>query len=161
MKTVDDAIAALPPRVGAPDLVHQLKGRVQTTRRAVRSHQAIPAATNANWIARLADEMSSSYEAIVPADARLLAFFGRAIEVDAKGHRDRVKADLADLRTVWGRVEPMVLQRHGAAVARQFGDNLAQLDGAVRNGRLAQAAAAEVSTSEQVVAALRAAPAAQ
>lgn len=153
---IDTAMRDLPPNVGKADLRQQLRGRVRALKDTIRDRQPLAAAANANWIARLADEIAASYETTVSPDARLLGYYGRAIAIDARRpHRRGARADLADLRTVWDRVEPMVLQRNGVDTARQFGDALAGLDAAVARGDLTSAAKAEVAASEQVTTALR------
>ena len=149
--TLSRVLDRLGPDAGDPDLVGQLNARFHALRDAVRDRQATEAATNANWTARLADEMSEKYETVVPGDVRLLSFFARALEVDAtRGSGARTSPHVADLRTVWLRVEPAVLQRGGVDVARQFNDALAGLDAAMQRGDLMGAARAEVRASEQV-----------
>ena len=160
LRAIQTALESLPAHAGRADLTLQLRGHVQGLRDAIRDHQAAAGATNANWIARIADEMSAAYETRVPADARLLAFFGRAIEIDAmQQQRQQAKSDVADLRTVWSRVESMVLRQNGVDVAKQFTDSVAQLDGALENGDLGAAARAEVAAADRVVTLLRSAPA--
>jgi len=153
LHTLDAAAATLPSPPGKADLTQQLRGRMQALKDAIRDQQSADAATNANWVARLADELSDAYEIRVPIDVRLLAFYGRAIQIDAIRQRpQQEKVDMADLRTVWSRVEPMVLQRNGVDVARRFTDRLAQLDGAVQKGDAANAAALLVASSDDVIA---------
>lgn len=161
MPDIDRAMRDLPPKVGKADLVDQLHDRVKGLKDSVGDRRAIAAATNANWIARLADEIAAEYETSVSPDARLLAFFGREIAIDAQRPRHRgAQRDVADLKTVWQRVEPMVLPRSTEA-ARQFDDALVRMDGTVRRGDLAAAARSEVAASDQILAALRTAPAAR
>lgn len=152
LQAVNSAAKRLPPSSAPADLDRQLRGRLEALRDAVRDHQSAVAAKNANWVARLADELATSYETTVPADVHLLAFFGRSIQIDAKqGDREDVGRDIADLRTVWSRVEPMVLRRHGQDIARRLSDSLAQLDAATaQHHGVAEAAAAEIGASEQV-----------
>jgi len=152
MQTLTSARADLPPRVGRADLAQQLKQRMKALQDAVRDHQPTMAAANANWIARLADEMASHYETAIPNDVHLLGYFGRAIEVDSQARQGKAKTDIADLRTVWSRVEPMVLRRNGVAAAKQFSDALAQLDAAGDPVALRKAAETELKASDAVVA---------
>jgi len=153
LRSIDSAVRDLPATVGKGDLHQQLRGRIRALQDAVRGKQSGPAARNANWIARLADEMASAYETTVPTDVRLLAFFGRQIEVDARDRRTAsAKTNLADLRTVWRRVEPLALQRQGTDAARTFSDTLARLDGAATPGDLTDAAHAEVAAADQILA---------
>ncbi len=160
LNAIDEAVMELPAHVAAPDLVQQLRGHVRALHRAVRDHRVPAAANNANWIARLADEMAASYDTAVPTDVRLLTFFGRALEVDALQRRQaHARTDLADLRTVWSRVEPSILQRHDVDAAREFTDALVGLDAAVRHGDLARAARAEVAAANRVAAAYGVRPA--
>jgi hypothetical protein len=160
VRAIQTALESLPAHAGRADLTLQLSGHVQGLRDAIRDHQAAAAATNANWIARIADEMSAAYETRVPADVRLLAFFGRAIEIDAmQQQRQQAKSDVADLRTVWNRVESMVLRQNGIDEAKQFTDSVAQLDGALESGDLGNAARAEIAAADRVVTLLRSAPA--
>jgi hypothetical protein len=152
--TIDDALMELPSHAASPDLVHQIRGRVRALHRAVRDRQTVVAATNANWIARLSDEVSASYDTTLPGDVRLLGFFGRALEIDASpSRRTHARSDLADLRTVWHRVEPSLLQRQAVDAARQFNDALANLDAAASGGDLTRAAAAEIAVADRVAAA--------
>ncbi len=150
LTTMRAAIAELPPGMQKPDLRQQLHGRMEALQSAVHDRRAADAAANANWIARIADEMAVPYEAAVPADVRLLAFFGRAAEADAAGHRRaRVKVDIADMHTVWRRVEPMVLRRGAEAEARRFADAMVRLEG-VSGGEVAAAADAEVDAADRI-----------
>ena len=152
LKTLNEAVADMPTHVGKPDLVQQLRGRLLALRRAVHDHRSVVAATNANWVARLADEIGSAYDTTLPLDIRLLGFFGRALEIDGVRRGSRTRADLADLHTVWRRVEDSVLQHNGTDAVRQFSDALVALDGAVRGGGLASAARTELDAAQRVAA---------
>ena len=152
LKILNEAVTDLPTQLGKPDLVQQLRGRLPALRRAVHDHQSVVAATNANWVARLADEIGSAYDTTLPLDIRLLGFFGRSLEIDGVQRGPRTNADLADLHTVWRRVEDSVLQHNGTDAARQFSDALVALDGAVRGGDLASAARIELDAAQRVAA---------
>lgn len=153
MRTLDAAAANLPSPPGKADLAQQLRGHMKALKDAIRDRQAAEAASNANWVARLAEELSDAYETRVPIDVRLLAFYGRAIQIDAVRQRpQQTKADMADLKTVWSRVEPLVLGQNGVDVARRFTDGIAQLDGAVQNGDPSKAAGTLVAQCGDVVA---------
>jgi hypothetical protein len=154
------AMADLPSRLGKPDLVLQLKTRTQALQDAIKDQRSPLAAANANWIARLTDEIASQYETSMPADVDLLGYFGRALEVDSYAAREKATTDLADLRTVWRRVEPIVLRRNGVDAARHFSDALAQLDGAADAVSLRAGAEAELRAANAVVALFRRPPAA-
>lgn len=131
MDTVEMAASHLPAHAGKPDLIRQLNGRLTSLRRAVRGREAIAAATEANWVARIADEIASTYDTRTPGDVGLLEFFCRAAETDAAASRQaRFSRDVADLETVWRRVEPLLLQRKGTDPARRFTDAVVRLDGA-------------------------------
>ncbi len=156
LSDIDPAMTEATHGTTKPDLVRQLRGRLVALRRAVHDRRAIAAATDANWVSRLCDEIAATYDTALPLDVRLLGFFGRALQIDAsRPRRQHAKTDLADLRTVWRSVEPWVLQRNGVPAARQFNDTLVNLDGAVSRGDLASAATAEVAAANQVAAVYR------
>jgi hypothetical protein len=156
VRMLNHAITLLPRDETKPDITAQLRGRMLALQRAVESRLATAAAADANWVARLAEEIAASYEPALPPDMRLLGFFGRALEVDAAADaRRKANTDLADLRTVWRRVEPTVLQCDGTDAARTFSDALVGLDGAISGGDLASAARAEIAAAERVVAVCR------
>jgi len=147
MDSVDTAASHLPAHAGKPDLIHQLDARLKSLHRDVRGHRSVAAATDANWVARIADEIMSSYETAMPGDVRLLEFFCRAAETDAvASRRARFNTDIADLRTVWGRVEPLLLQRNATDPARRFTDAIVRLEGA--KTATEQKAAAEAALAE-------------
>lgn len=153
LKAMRSAVADLPSDATQPDLRRQLNARMQAFQMAVRDERGADAAANANWVARIADEMATHYEATVPGDVRLLGFFGRAAEIDAARHRRaRVKTDVADLHTVWRRVEPAVLQMKAADAARQVTDAIVRLEGASASADISAAAEAEVSAANRIVA---------
>src|SRR5450631_3349842 len=106
LEALQASAADLPGDLRKPDLVVQLRSRVDNLGQTVRAHQRIETMDDANGITRLVAELATKYQTRIPYEVILLDYYGRQLELGIAGARlPLLKQTTADLRSTWNMIE--------------------------------------------------------
>jgi hypothetical protein len=156
MQSISDAASALPPALPKADLVAQLQSRVRGEGQHVSAHERVDAMDDANALTRLAAELSTDFQPLVPFEAVMLGYYGRQLELGIVAARPAtLKQATADLRTAWNRIEPSVERRVTPDEARRFTDIVAQLEQARRPSDFVAPTRSELAQADRIVKAFK------
>ncbi len=133
VRALNESASALPDTLLKPELVAQLRSRLEHVGQTVSAHQRIETMDDANAITRLVADLAARFERRVPYDAVMLGYYGRQLELGiASGQPSTLSQASGDLSSTWDRLEPKILELGAVDEVRRFTDILVQLEAAQR-----------------------------
>jgi len=140
-----------PGTLPKPDLVAQLRSRLEDVEQRVNAHQRIEAMDDANGITLRVADLSAEFQTQVPYEVLMLGYYGRQLELGiASARAPTLTQACTDLRTTWNRIEPAVERRGHVDAARRFTDIVVQLEGARRLADVVAPTRAELAEADQI-----------
>jgi hypothetical protein len=150
-QSLNESASELPDTLPKPDLVAQLRSRLDDVRQTVAMHQRIETMDDANGITRLVADMSGEFQPQVPYEAVMLGYYGRQLELGIASTKLATLTQAStDLRSTWNRIEPTIERRGHVDDARRFTDIVVQLEGARRPADFVAPARAELSEAGRI-----------
>ena len=151
MQSLSESASELPATLPKPDLVAQLRSRLDDVKQTVGKHQRIETMDAANGITRLVADLSGEFQPQVPYEAVMLGYYGRQLELGIASTKLTTMTQAStDLRSTWNRIEPTIEQRGHIDDARRFTDIVVQLEGARRPADFVAPARAELSEADRI-----------
>jgi hypothetical protein len=149
---IREAQGELPSNLPLPDVVAQLRSRLDQLRRDTRGRQRLATMGDANAITKIVAGLSSQFQTLVPYEADLLGFYGRELELGIlSGDSSTLAQATTDLQSTWNALEQRVEDRGGVDLAKRFTDAVVQLVGARRPSDYVAPTRAELVESARVV----------
>jgi hypothetical protein len=151
IQALNESASALPATLPKPDLVAQLRSRLDAVRQTVSMHQRIETMDDANGMTRLVADLAAEFQTQVPYEVVMLGYYGRQLELGIASARPSTLTQAStDLRSTWNRIEPAIERRGHIDDARRFTDIVVQLEGARRPADFVAPTRAELSEADRI-----------
>jgi hypothetical protein len=151
LEALQASAADLPGGLQKPDLVVQLRSRIDHLGPSVRAHQRVETMDDANGITRLVAELATKFQTRIPYEVILLDYYGRQLELGVASKRlPMLQQTAADIRSTWNRIERTILERGHVDDAKRFTDIVVQLEGARSVDGFVAPARAELAAVDQL-----------
>jgi hypothetical protein len=151
LEALQASAADLPGGLQKPDLVVQLRSRIDNLGQSVRAHQRVETMDDANGITRLVAELATKFQTRIPYEVILLDYYGRQLELGVASKRlPMLEQTAADIRSTWNMIERTILDRGHTDDAKRFTDIVVQLEGARSVDEFVAPARAELAAVDQL-----------
>jgi hypothetical protein len=151
LRALNDAASQLPPGLPKPDLVAQLRLRLEDVNQSAAAHRRVETMDFANSITRIVADLSALFQTEVPIDVVMLDYYGRQLELGiTTGRQSTLTQATADLRQQWDRVQPTIERLGHVGETRRFEDIVVQLEGARRPADFAEPTRAELEAVDRL-----------
>lgn len=151
VQSLNESASALPDTLPKPDVVAQLRSRLEDVRQSVSAHQRIETMDDANGMTLRVAGLAAEFQTPVPYEAVMLGYYGRQLELGiASAQLSRLTQARTDLRATWNTFERVIERRGALDDARRFTDILVQLDGASRLADFVAPTRAELAEADRI-----------
>jgi hypothetical protein len=132
LKTLNEAASRL-PTLPKPDLVAQLRSRINDVNQSAADRRRVETMEFANSITRIVADLSGEFQTEVPIAVVMLDYYGRQLEIGiVTGRQETLTRATTDLRQQWDRLVPSVEQLGHPDEVKRFTDIVVTLEGARR-----------------------------
>jgi len=150
------ALANLPNDAGSGALRRTLRTRAHDLTQTVAHKRRLATMEAANDVTRFAADLANTYHTNVPAQLRLLDYYGRQLQIGIVAHRPAlIKRATADLRQAWNDIRPQLEQRGRFDDVRRLTDIVATLGITKRPADVERLAEAELSAVDRLQAEMK------
>ncbi len=130
LQAIQTNLDDLPSSLSPPDLWKSLRRRARELAVNVRRRDKGRTMESANAITRLAADLSRTFDATVPIQIPLLAYFGRQLEVGVVRHdAGQLRRAKSDLVQTWNTLRPQLEQHGNVDDVRRLTDVVVSLEG--------------------------------
>jgi hypothetical protein len=151
VQALTESVASLPQKLPKPDIVEQLRSRLNWLPEHVTAKDRVGTMEDANAITLFAADISAEFQTDVPYEAVMLGYYGRQLELGIAANRPATLTQAStDLRSTWTRIEPAIQRRGDLEDAKRFNDIVVQLDGARRPSEFVAPTRAELTEADRI-----------
>jgi hypothetical protein len=151
LQAIHTQLHDLPSSLAPADVWKLLRRRTRELGRYVGKRNKVRTMESANATARLAADLSRTFDTTVPIQVPLLAYLGRQLEVAVAGHdQARLRRAKSDLVQTWNTLRPQLDQRGKVDDVRRLTDIVVSLEGAQQPAEIERLARAELENVERI-----------